>query len=97
MSKKRSEVKMYWKKQKFGVFFLKVFVPFMLAVSVLGAIVTEMLVSMHNNSVDNAKEHLNNVVNKAEQEAAKDFRNAADGKAENDVDYEFQTVSGGEV
>ena len=92
MSKKRSEVKMYWKKQKFGMFFLKVFVPFMLAVSVLGAIVTEMLVSMHNNSVDNAKEHLNKVVNTAEQEAAKGFRNAADGKAENDVDYEFQTA-----
>ena len=92
MSKKRSKVKKYWKKQKFGMFFLKVFVPFMLAVSVLGAIVTEMLVSMHNNSVDNAKENLNNVVNKAEQEAAKDFRNAADGKAKNDVDYEFQTA-----
>ncbi len=92
MSKKRSEVKMYWKKQKFGMFFLKVFVPFMLAVSVLGAIVTEMLVSMHNNSVDNAKEHLNKVINTAEQEAAKDFRNAADGKVENDVDYEFQTA-----
>ena len=92
MSKMRSKVKKYWKKQKFDMFFLKVFVPFMLAVSVLGAIVTEMLVSMHNNSVDNAKEHLNKVVNTAKQEAAKDFRNAADGKAENDVDYEFQTV-----
>ena len=92
MSKKRSEVKMYWKKQKFGMFFLKVFVPFMLAVSVLGAIVTEMLVSTYNTSEDNAKENLNNVVNKAEQEAAKNFRNAADGKAENDVDYEFQTA-----
>lgn len=92
MSKKRSKVKKYWKKQKFGMFFLKVFVPFMLAISVLGAIVTEMLVSTYNTSVDNAKENLNNVVNKAEQEAAKDFRNAADGKAENDVDYEFQTA-----
>ena len=92
MSKKRSKVKKYWKKQKFGMFFLKVFVPFMLAVSVLGAIVTEMLVSTYNTSVDNAKENLNNVVNKAEQEAAKDFRNAADGKSENDVDYEFQTA-----
>lgn len=92
MSKKRSRVKKYWKKQKFGMFFLKVFVPFMLAVSVLGAIVTEMLVSMHNNSVDNAKENLNDVVNKAEQEAAKDFRNAADGKVQNAVDYEFQTA-----
>lgn len=92
MSKKRSKVKKYWKKQKFGMFFLKVFVPFMLAVSVLGAIVTEMLVSTYNTSVDNAKENLNNVVNKAEQEAAKNFRNAADGKAENDVDYEFQTA-----
>ena len=92
MSKKRTEVKMYWKKQKFGMFFLKVFVPFILAVSVLGAIVTEMLISMYNNSLDNAKEHLDKVVNTAEQEVAKNFRNAADGKVEKAVDYEFQTA-----
>ena len=40
MSKKRSEVKMYWKKQKFGMFFLKVFVPFILAVSVTSFIIS---------------------------------------------------------
>ncbi len=92
MSKKRSKIKMYWKKKKFGSFFLKVFVPFILVASVLGAIVTYLLTATYNNSVDDARKNLNTVFTEAEDETSKDFGDSADANAEGDVDYDFQTV-----
>mgnify|MGYP004459070097 CR=1 FL=1 len=92
MSKKRTKVKMYWKKQKFASFFLKIFVPFILAASVLGAIVTYLLVATYNKDVDDSTEYLNDVFMEAEDEALKAFGDSADGKAESAADYDFQTT-----
>lgn len=66
---KKNKNMLYGKKQRFDSFFLRIFVPFILVAALLGGIVTYLLVSIYNTSVDNgvasAEERIRSNVNEA--------------------------------
>ena len=83
---------LYGKKQKFGSFFLRIFVPFILVASLLGGIVTYLLVSIYNTSVDNgvasAEERIRSNVN----EAVTEYQDALAGAYVDGINYDFETA-----
>ncbi len=83
---------LYGKKQKFGSFFLRIFVPFILVAALLGGIVTYLLVSIYNNSVDNgvasAEERIRSNVN----EAVTEYQDALAGAYVDGINYDFETA-----
>ena len=55
---KKNKNMLYGEKQRFGSFFLRIFVPFILVAALLGGIVTYLLVSIYNTSVDLSLIHI---------------------------------------
>lgn len=83
---------LYGKKQRFGSFFLRIFVPFILVAALLGGIVTYLLVSIYNTSVDNgvasAEERIRSNVN----EAVTEYQDALAGAYVDRINYDFETA-----
>lgn len=83
---------LYGKKQRFGSFFLRIFVPFILVAALLGGIVTYLLVSIYNTSVDNgvasAEERIRSNVN----EAVTEYQDALAGAYVDGINYDFETA-----
>lgn len=83
---------LYGKKQNYGSFFLRIFVPFILVAALLGGIVTYLLVSIYNTSVDNgvasAEERIRSNVN----EAVTEYQDALAGAYVDRINYDFETA-----
>lgn len=83
---------LYGKKQNYGSFFLRIFVPFILVAALLGGIVTYLLVSIYNTSVDNgvasAEERIRSNVN----EAVTEYQDALAGAYVDGINYDFETA-----
>lgn len=83
---------LYGKKQNYGSFFLRIFVPFILVAALLGGIVTALLVSIYNTSVDNgvasAEERIRSNVN----EAVTEYQDALAGAYVDGINYDFETA-----
>ena len=83
---------LYGKKQNYGSFFLRIFVPFILVAALLGGIVTYLLVSIYNTSVDNgvasAEERIKSNVN----EAVTEYQDALAGAYVDRINYDFETA-----
>ena len=89
---KKNKNMLYGKKQRFGSFFLRIFVPFILVAALLGGIVTYLLVSIYNTSVDNgvasAEERIRSNVN----EAVTEYQDALAGAYVDRINYDFETA-----
>ena len=89
---KKNKNMLYGKKQRFGSFFLRIFVPFILVAALLGGIVTYLLVSIYNTSVDNgvasAEERIRSNVN----EAVTEYQDALAGAYVDGINYDFETA-----
>ena len=83
---------LYGKKQNYGSFFLRIFVPFILVAALLGGIVTYLLVSIYNTSVGNgvasAEERIRSNVN----EAVTEYQDALAGAYVDRINYDFETA-----
>lgn len=83
---------LYGKKQNYGSFFLRIFVPFILVAALLGGIVTVLLVSIYNTGVDNgvasAEERIRSNVN----EAVTEYQDALAGAYVDGINYDFETA-----
>ena len=90
MSKKSSRPKKYWKKQKFGTFFLKVFVPFILVAAILGGIVTYLLVSSYEASLGDSLNYLNQMIDKGMTSTLSSYDEALKSGQIKAADYDFQ-------
>lgn len=83
---------LYGKKQNYGSFFLRIFVPFILVAALLGGIVTYLLVSIYNTGVENgvasAEERIRSNVN----EAVTEYQDALAGAYVDGINYDFETA-----
>lgn len=83
---------LYGKKQNYGSFFLRIFVPFILVAALLGGIVTYLLVSIYNTGVENgvasAEERIRSNVN----EAVTEYQDALAGAYVDRINYDFETA-----
>ena len=91
-TKKMKKKSLYGKKQKFGSFFLKVFVPFILVASLLGGIVTYLLVSMYKTKLNNNIETVEESVNDKVDAAVSEHETALAGAYIDSVNYDFETA-----
>lgn len=90
INKRKNKTKLYLKKKKFKDFFGKIFVPFLIMASLLGGIVSYLLVSMSDNTVEDRQQNFRKFMIDGEEEAWKDYGYALSGKEEKTVDYDFQ-------
>lgn len=83
---------LYGKKQNYGSFFLRIFVPFILVAALLGGIVTYLLVSIYNTGVENgvasAEERIRSNVN----ETVTEYQDALAGAYVDGINYDFETA-----
>lgn len=86
------KTKLYGKKQRFGTFFLKVFVPFILVTSIMGVIVTYMLVAQYNNGIEEFTQSAYHIGSEIVTEAEEEYRDALAGAQVNGVNYDFETA-----
>ncbi len=91
-TKKMKKKNLYGKKQKFGSFFLKVFVPFILVASLLGGIVTFLLVSMYKMELNTNIETVEESVNDKVDAAVSEHETALAGAYIDSVNYDFETA-----
>lgn len=89
---KKKKKSLYGKRQKFGSFFLKVFVPFILVASLLGGIVTYLLVSMYKTNLNNNVETVEESVNDKVDASVSEHEKALAGAYIDSVNYDFETA-----
>ena len=89
---KKNKNILYGKKQNFGSFFLRIFVPFILVASLLGGIVTYLLASIYNTGVDNNVARAQEQIREKVDEAVTEYQNALAGAYVEGVDYDFETA-----
>ena len=87
---RKKKTKVYWKKQKFGSFFLKVFVPFILVASLLSGIVTYLLVSIYESSLDDSLINFKQMVDNGTTSALNNYNEALKSANVSAADYDFQ-------
>ena len=83
---------LYGKKQNYGSFFLRIFVPFILVAALLGGIVTYLLVSIYNTSVDNGVESAEERIRSNVNEAVTEYQDALAGAYVDRINYDFETA-----
>ncbi len=89
---KKNKNILYGKKQNFGSFFLRIFVPFILVASLLGGIVTYLLASIYNTGVDNNVARAQEQIREKVDEAVTEYQNALAGAYVEGVNYDFETA-----
>lgn len=83
---------LYGKKQNYGSFFLRIFVPFILVASLLGGIVTYLLVSIYNTDVENNVARAEEQIRANVNEAVTEYQKALAGAYVEGVNYDFETA-----
>lgn len=89
---KKNKNLLYGKKQRFGSFFLRIFVPFILVASLLGGIVTYLLASIYNTGIDNNVARAQEQIREKVDEAVTEYQNALAGAYVEGGDYDFETA-----